>query len=155
MRKLARNSILLFIFTFLFFSNSSLASAAIQESSNNTDTLNASKVSGDYGPNSVGTELIAEGVGYNKSKSISFDMDVFWFFRDHNAFETIVSRHTSGKYKIKITGSNGYSWTSSEHSGNDVFTTTNCKKGVTYTVKITSTSKTEDLNCYLRLKSYN
>lgn len=62
-----------------------------------------------------------------------------WFSTDHNAFKTKVT-NVVGKYKVIINGSNGYAYESSEYTDVDmIFTTTNAKANVTYTVTIVNT----------------
>ena len=58
---------------------------------------------------------------------------------DHNAFTVKVSPTSSNPYYcIKITGSNGYSFTSNYHRSATTTTTINCKPDVTYTAYVYS-----------------
>jgi hypothetical protein len=83
------------------------------------------------------TATLSLAVG--KSCSDSFKMNN-WINEDHDAFKVKVSGVTSGKYKVIIKGSDGYSYESSEYSSDQTFTTTKAKTGVTYTVTIVNTS---------------
>lgn len=83
------------------------------------------------------TATLSLAVG--KSWSDSFKMNN-WINEDHDAFKVKVSGVTSGKYKVIIKGSDGYSYESSEYSSDQTFTTTKAKTGVTYTVTIVNTS---------------
>lgn len=65
----------------------------------------------------------------------TFDTKKF-FAEDHNAFKTVITE-VSGKYKVIITGSDGYAYESKEYNGVGVtLTTTNAASSVDYTVTI-------------------
>lgn len=76
-----------------------------------------------------------------------------WFSEDHNAFKTKVT-NVLGKYKVIINGSNGYAYESPEYTDTDrIFTTTNAKPNVTYTVTIVNTGSSP-LSGHVELYSY-
>lgn len=91
-------------------------------------------------------------LGVGKSWSDSFKMNNL-FGQNHNAFNVKVSSVTSGYYKIIITGTNGYEYTSKELYGGGTVTTTNANINVTYTVTIVNTSSTT-LNAVASITSY-
>jgi|GEM_PF-4191317 len=75
-----------------------------------------------------------------KSWSDSFKMNN-WINTDHNAFNVKVSNVTGGgTYKVIITGTNGYSYESSDQSSGNTWTISNAKVDVTYKVTIVNTS---------------
>lgn len=54
----------------------------------------------------------------------------------HNAFSVKISNITSGSCTVTISGSNGYSWTSSTITSGSTITTTNASSTATYTVTV-------------------
>ncbi len=88
-----------------------------------------------------------------KSWSTTFTVNKL-FAEDHNAFKVVISNLKSGKYKIIIEGSDGYSYTSSEHSTDRTITVTNAKSGdVSYTVYIVNVGSGE-LAGHVKISSY-
>lgn len=59
-----------------------------------------------------------------------------WNSNDHNAFNVKISDFDKGSVKVKINGSNGFSWESGYVSKETTFVTSNAKSDVTYTVTI-------------------
>ena len=86
------------------------------------------------------------------SWSMSFTTDK-WFAEDHNAFKVVIDDISAGTYKYIINGSDEYSYTSNEVSGDHTFTTTNAKGGVTYTIYIVNTCASE-LSGTVKVSSY-
>lgn len=79
----------------------------------------------------TGSILLAAGDYF----SIDFKMNK-WTSDDHNAFNVKVSDFDCGSAKVKIEGSNGYSWESDFVNKDTTFVTSNAKPDVTYTVTI-------------------
>lgn len=87
-----------------------------------------------------------------RSWRVSFKVDNI-IHADHNAFNIKVSNVTSGRYKIMVTGSNGYNYETTEISGNSTLTISNAAKGVTYTAIVVNTSSI-NLNGKVNVTSY-
>lgn len=119
-----------------------LQKEAIEHNPDGSEEITA-EVEGDeddpmISPQSVSTTKTLN-LAVGKSWSKSFKMNTLTG-SNHNAFNTKISNVTSGKYKVIITGSNGYKYESTERTTDTTFTTTNAKKDVTYTVTIINTS---------------
>lgn len=125
-----------------------------------------------FAAESVGFEEEVIVTAYNENeispRGVSVDKDFYcavgdswqkefkpsnWFSADHNAFKTKVT-NVIGKYKVIINGSNGYAYESSEYTDVDmIFTTTNAKANITYTVTIVNTGSSP-LSGHVELYSY-
>lgn len=81
------------------------------------------------------TGTIALGTGETFSKSFTMK-GIFGLGTEHNAFNVKISNILLGRCTVTITGSNGYSWTSSTISSDTTITTINANADTTYTVSI-------------------
>lgn len=165
-----------------FFSlNSSFASTTDPEITTETESNETEQVSSlqnkpeEYNPKNskeatiesvedIEDELMIEPLKVSTSKTLNLGVGKSWSKSftmnnpggsDHNTFNTKVSNVTSGKYKVIITGSNGYKYESPERSGTRTYTTSNAKSGVTYKVTIVNTSASNlkakaDITSYIK-----